>query len=186
MIDYVHQNPDRAWQIRQRPDLFRLRRDTVVAGMRFSSMGNHWLLQWPIRQAIVCSRSISDEALATAESTALARAANGAVTYSAAISPGEQRIMRTVRNAGYPVVVLLKDGFPPAGSPHERYYKPGGVYFETCCAGRLLLLEATAQTFALPAVIAATDDALYQKAQARHMSYTPPQASARAFCINLL
>ena len=29
-----------------------------------------------------------------------------------------------------PLVVLLNDGFPQEGSPHERYYKPGGVYFD--------------------------------------------------------
>jgi len=51
---------------------------------------------------------------------------------AAAISPGEKAIARAIRHQGFPLVVLLSDGFPPEGSPHERYYKPSGVYFDAC------------------------------------------------------
>ena len=39
------------------------------------------------------------------------------------------------------MVVLLNEGFPEADSPHAKYYKPQGVYFEACAAGQLLLIE---------------------------------------------
>lgn len=111
---------------------------------------------------------------------ALAAAHNGAVTYTAAISEGEKLIARTLREQGYPLVVLLNDGFPKEGSPHERYYKPGGVYFEACCRGRLLLLEPAEQSFLDAGIRAAVEETLRRKAEARHWAYTPiPVTSQR-------
>ena len=95
------------------------------------------------------------------------------VTYTAAISKGEQLIARTLREQGYPLVVLLNDGFPKEGSPHEHYYKPGGVYFEACAKGQLLLLEPTEQAFLDPAIQAAVETTLRRKAEARHHAYIP-------------
>ena len=173
MTNYVHLNPDRAWIKRTHPDLFKLRRDTIVRGLRFSSMGNHWLLEWPDRQMVECSRSISDDDLAALENKVLARTENGAVTYTAAISKGEQRIARAVRETGLPLVVLLKDGFPKAGSESERYFKPGGVYFEACAMGRLLLLEATDASYNNADIMNGTEAALMKKAQDRGWRYDP-------------
>ena len=103
----------------------------------------------------------------------LAAAHNGAVTYTAAISKGEQKIARTVREQGYPLVVLLNDGFPQEGSPHERYYKPGGAYFEACSRGKLLLMEPEGSAFVDPVVKEATEGALRRKAEAKHFDYRP-------------
>ena len=110
----------------------------------------------------------------------MAAAHNGTVTYTAAISKGEQIIARTLREQGYPLVVLLNDGFPKEGSPHERYYKPGGVYFEACSKGQLLLLEPIEQTFLDDGIQAAVEETLRCKAEARHYTYTPiPVTSQR-------
>ena len=68
-------------------------------------------------------------------------------------------------------MVLLNDGFPAAGSPHERYYKPGGVYFEACSKGRLLLMEPHAAAFTMPSIQAAVEEVLRRKAEAKHFSY---------------
>lgn len=38
-------------------------------------------------------------------------------------------------------MVLLEKGFPKADSPHYKFFKPQGVYFEACAMGRLLLIE---------------------------------------------
>lgn len=173
MIDYVHSNPFRAMAKRMNPELFTLHRETRIAGLTFSSMGNHWLLDWPVKQMIQCSRTISEASLAARLTTVLTAAESGAVSYTAAISKGEQQIARALREAGHPLVVLLKDGFPPQGSEHERYYKPGGLYFEACMRGRLLLLEPTASSYASPLVVAATEQALKTKALERHQSYIP-------------
>ena len=180
MIDYVKDNPRRLWIKSHNPELFRLHRRTEAAGLLFTSMGNHFILEWPDRQVVEMSRSATDEEVQERLRMVLAAAHNGTVTYTAAISEGEKLIARTLREQGYPLVVLLNDGFPKEGSPHERYYKPGGVYFEACSRGQLLLMEPTEETFRDEGVMAAAEESLRKKAEARHYSYTPiPLTSQR-------
>lgn len=180
MCDYVLLNPYRKYIKRMNPTLFTMHRDTEVRGLRFRSMGNHWLLEWPERQVVECSRSIGDEELQRLLDRTLWKAEMGAVTYTAAISKGEQRIARAVREAGFPLVVLLMDGFPPAGSEMERFYKPGGVYFDVCNAGRLLLLEAKEEAYSNGEVIERTEATLALKAEKKGFRYQPiPHDSKR-------
>lgn len=180
MIDYVKDNPRRLWLKTHNPDLFKLHRRTVAAGLSFTSMGNHFLLNWPDGQTVEMSRSANSEQIQERLQTVLAAAHNGAITYTAAISKGEQLIARSIRQQGYPLVVLLNDGFPKEGSPHERYYKPGGVYFEACSKGQLLLLEPTEEAFMDASIQEAVEAALRRKAEERHYSYTPiPVTSQR-------
>ena len=180
MIDYVKDNPRRLWIKSHNPELFRLHRRTEAAGLSFTSMGNHFLLDWPDRQVVEMSRSATNEEVQERLRMVLAAAHNGTVTYTAAISKGEQLIARSLREGGYPLVVLLNDGFPKEGSPHERYYKPGGVYFEACSKGQLLLLEPTEQAFLDAGIQAAVETMLRSKAEARHYAYTPiPVTSQR-------
>ena len=181
MIDYVKDNPRRLWLKTRNPDLFRLHRHTEVNGLSFTSMGNHFLLDWPDRQAVEVSRSAVANQVEERLRTVLAAAHNGAVTYTAAISKGEQHIARALREQGYPMVVLLGDGFPKEGSPHERYYKPGGVYFEACSKGQLLLLEPTEQVFLDAGIQSAVQETLHRKAEARHLSYVPISATAQRY-----
>jgi hypothetical protein len=177
---YLRDNPRRLWLKSRHPDLFRLHRRTEAAGLLFTSLGNHFLLAWPEGQVVELSRSASSAQVQGRLLAALAAAHNGAVTYTAAISEGEKLIARTLREQGYPLVVLLNDGFPKEGSPHERYYKPGGVYFEACCRGRLLLLEPAEQSFLDAGIRAAVEETLRRKAEARHWAYTPiPVTSQR-------
>jgi hypothetical protein len=136
-------------------------------------MGNHFLLDWPDKQMVEMSRSATKEEVQEQLQSVLAAAHNGTITYTAAISKGEQLIARTLREQGYPLVVLLNDGFPKEGSPHERYYKPGGVYFEACSRGKLLLMEPDGSAFVNPVVMKATEGALRRKDEAKHYSYSP-------------
>ena len=180
MIDYVKDNPRRLWIKSHNPELFLLHRRTEEAGLSFTSMGNHFLLDWPDKQVVEMSRSATNDEVQERFRKVLAAAHNGTVTYTAAISKGEQIIVRTLREQGYPLVVLLNDGFPKEGSPHERYYKPGGVYFEACSKGQLLLLEPTEQAFLDADIQAAVEETLRSKAEARHYTYTPiPVTSQR-------
>jgi hypothetical protein len=181
MIDYVKDNPRRLWLKTRNPDLFRLHRHTEAHGLSFTSMGNHFLLDWPDRQAVEMSRSATDDQVKERLRPAMATAHDGTVTYTAAISKGEQHIARTLREQGYPMVVLLGDGFPKEGSPHERYYKPGGVYFEACAEGRLLLLEPTAETFINADIQTAVQETLRRKAEGRHYSYSPLPVSTQRY-----
>ena len=180
MIDYVKDNPRRLWIKSHNPELFRLHRRTEEAGLSFTSMGNHFLLDWPDKQVVEMSRSATNDEVQERLRKVLAAAHNGTVTYTAAISKGEQIIARTLREQVYPLVVLLNDGFPKEGSPHERYYKPGGVYFEACSKGQLLLLEPTEQAFLDAGIQAAVEETLRSKAETRHYTYTPiPMTSQR-------
>ena len=180
MIDYVKDNPRRLWLKRHNPDLFRLHRRTEAAGLLFTSMGNHFLLNWPDGQIVEMSRSATNEQIDERMRSAQAAAHSGTITYTAAISKGEQNIARSLRDQGYPLVVLLNDGFPKEGSPYERYYKPGGVYFEACSKGQLLLLEPTEQAYLDTSIQKAVEEALRRKAEERHYSYTPiPVTSQR-------
>lgn len=172
MIEYVKANAERAWLRRQNPDLFRIHRQANVYGLQFTSMGNHFLLGWPDRQLVEMSRNASEAQIGDLLKSTVAAAHNGAVTYTAAISDGEKRIARSVREQGFPLVVLLNNGFPAEGSPHERFYKPGGAYFDACSMGRLLLLEPEESAFVHPAVMRATEEALRRKAEAKRLIYT--------------
>ena len=173
MIQYIHDNPRRAMLKQQNPDLFTLRRDTRVGELCFTSLGNLFLLDYPEKQPIICSRTLSEQQITAQQTDALCQAENGCITVTAAISPGERQIAKAIRKAGFPLIILLKDGFPKAGDPHEKYYKPGGVYFEACAAGRLLLLEPTADTQTLPDIQTRTEQTLREKAEARHWNYQP-------------
>lgn len=172
MIEYVKANAERAWQRRLNPDLFRMHRRTDVCGLQFTTMGNHFLLEWPDRQLVEVSRSADDEQVEARLKAVVAAAHNGAVTYTAAISKGEQRIARTLREQGYPLVVLLNNGFPAEGSSQERFFKPGGTYFEACSKGQLLLMEPEESTFVNEIIMAATNETLRRKAEVRNYTYT--------------
>lgn len=180
MIDYVELNVYRKYTRRLHPELFTMHKDTEVKGLHFRSMGNHWLLDWPERQVVECSRDISDEDLQRLMGQVVRRAELGAVTYTAAKSRGEQRIARAVREAGWPLVVLMLDGFPPAGSENERFYKPGGVYFDACKNGKLLLMEAYESAYMNEELILRTEAALQRKAEEKHYCYKSlPHTSTR-------
>ena len=183
MIDYVKDNPRRLWIKSHNPELFKLHRRTEAAGLSFTSMGNHFLLDWPDKQMVEMSRSATNKEVQEQLQSVLAAAHNGTITYTAAISKGEQLIARTLREQGYPLVVLLNDGFPKEGSPHERYYK---VYFEACSKGQLLLLEPIEQSFLDTGIQAAVEETLRRKAGVRHSTYTPiPLTSQRYRFVSL-
>ena len=181
MIDYVKDNPRRLWLKKRHPDLFKIHRRTQTHGLLFTSLGNHFLLDWPDRQMVELSRNTPADEVEQRLAEALAAAKNGAITYTAAISKGEQLIARTLRQQGFPLVILLNDGFPKEGSPHERYFKPGGVYFEACAEGRLLLLEPTAETFLDANIQASVQETLRRKAEERHYSYSPLPVSSQRY-----
>lgn len=130
---YILDNPRRLAVKRAHPELFRVVRDLSCCGVTFAAIGNHFLLDRPVRRRVRCSRSISPSALAAQAEALLAAARRGAVLVSPCISPGEKKIARAALNAGLSLIVLLQNGFPAR-------YKPPKTYFEACAAGRLLML----------------------------------------------
>ena len=133
MRAYVLDNPRRLAVKRAHPGLFRIVRDFPCCGTPMAAIGNHFLLDRPVKRQVLCSRSIPTDGLAALQSELLAAARHGAVLVSPCISPGEKQISRAALDAGLPLIVLLENGFP-------THYKPPGTYFDACAAGRLLML----------------------------------------------
>ena len=153
---YIHDNPRRLWLKHNHPELFTLRRDitipTIDGDMIFSAMGNMFLLDRPLKQTIICSRSITEDHYRAYMRNCVSKAEGGTVSISGCISKGEQQICLTIREQGLPLIVLMKDGFPSEEDPHSKFFKPQGIYFEACARGLLLLLEPTKDTFLIPSI----------------------------------
>lgn len=147
-IRYVLDNPRRAVIKRANPELFKLRQSVEVAGFTCTTLGKQFLKDSPMREMLQCSRSLTQEQIDRKKAECLRLSERGVVWISAGISEGEKQICRAIREAGYPLVVLLNEGFPTADSPHAKYYKPQGVYFEACASGQLLLIEPGESLFA--------------------------------------
>ncbi len=152
---YIHDNPRRLAEKRKHPSYFALMQNvnipTPYCQLRFRAMGNMDLLDAPQKQVIQCSRSLTggnhEAEYRALMHDAMERAKNGAVSISAAISKGEQYICRAIRELKLPLIIMMKDGFPKPEDPHAKYYKPGGVLFEACAKGHLLLMEPTMEVF---------------------------------------
>ena len=152
MKSYIKDNPRRLALKRANRELFRIRQDYTVGGFPCTVLGNIFLAGHPQRQVLQCSRRLTPEQIEARRHECLMQAANGAVFITAAISQGEKVIARSLREHGFPLIILLEQGFPNPESSHYRYYKPQGVYFEACAAGRLLLVEPHAGALERPEI----------------------------------
>ena len=82
---------------------------------------------------VVCHRK--DSRLFEQQKTACMRAAeSGVILVSARIAKGEQAIMDEVAEKGYPIVVIVDNGFP-------EIYHPSKEKMDSCLKGRLLLVS---------------------------------------------
>ena len=132
-LNYLKDNPRRLLMKRENPDLFRVQRGLVFAGISFSAIGNRFLLQRPLKLQVQCSRSISEEELKVRIKECLWAARQGAVLVSPAISMGEKAIMRVAFEKGLPLIYLQENGFTDLA-------KPGGMRMDACARGQLLIL----------------------------------------------
>ncbi len=176
MIDYTHGNPDSAWLRRCHPDMYVIHRNLEVVGLYFDVMGKDRLLDYPDRQVVMLSRSLTKEQIDDAVRSALVKAERGAVTYTAAISEGEKAVARAVREAGFPLVILMLDGFPEEGTEAARYFHPSGVYHTACGEGRLLLMAPLERNYGNDALVMQTEEELRRKAAEKGVTYAaiPP------------
>ena len=154
MIQYVKNNPRRLFLKRANPDLFRIRQQTQINGVSCNTLGNMFLAEMPSRAVLQCSRRLTQTEIDTRKNECLDDAANGSVFISAAISEGEKQIARALREAGQPLIILLEKGFPKPDDPHYKFFKPSGVYFEACAAGKLLLVEPAQELFEREDIVA--------------------------------
>lgn len=147
MAKYIDDNPRRLAMKRANPELFKIKQQTKIGEGVYTTLGNMFLAENPMRAVLQCSRKMTEEEIAAKKEVCLAEAANGTVYVSAAVSQGEKQICRALREAGYPLIVLLEEGFPKPDSPHYKYFKPSGVYFEACSKVLLLLVEPNEEQF---------------------------------------
>ena len=147
MARYIDDNPRRLALKRANPDLFRIHQQTDVCGVICTTLGNIFLAENPMREALHCSRSLTQVEIDSLKEQCLSHVANGTIYISPAVSEGEKQICRAIREAGFPLIIVLSEGFPAPDSPHYKYYKPKGVYFEACAAGNLLLIQPDAALF---------------------------------------
>ncbi len=132
-LRYLEDNPRRLLMKREHPDLFRVQRNVKIAGYTFSSIGNRFLLDLPVRIPVQCSRRLSGAEIRSKIEEYLTAARGGAVLVSPAISSGEKAVMRAAFEEGLPVVFLQENGFTDLA-------KPGGARMEACARGQLLIL----------------------------------------------
>ena len=166
MKNYILDNPRRLALKRANPDLFRLHRQTLVGDTACTTLGNIFLADYPQRAVLQCSRCLTPADISALRDECLVEAANGTIYITAAISEGEKLIARSLREAGFPLIILLENGFPKPDDPHHKYFKPRGVYFEACAAGRLLLVEPS------PALLNRPDIASQVTAKAGDLPHT--------------
>ncbi len=132
-LNYLRDNPRRLLLKREHPDLFHVQRNLTVASQTFSAIGNRFLLSRPVRLQVQCSRKLTEAEIKERVAYFLKAAEEGAVLVSPSISPGEKAVMRAAFDAGFPIIILRKNGFTDLA-------KPGGASMAACAEGRLLLL----------------------------------------------
>ena len=132
-LNYLHDNPRRLLLKRARPEWLRPFFGLQIGSHSYSGIGNRLLLTACKRKAVLVSRRLSDSEIEEETARYLEMAKQGTVLVSAAISPGEKRVMRAVFDAGFPTIVIMQNGFTPLS-------KPQGRQFDACARGALLML----------------------------------------------
>ena len=102
--------------------------------VEWTAMGNPFLLDAPLLVSVRISTKAPPEAVDDLAAKIIAKAERGAVVVSPWISPGEKAVKRGVAECGGRIVQLLPEGM-------GWYYKPGGLDFDRCAEGRMLVLS---------------------------------------------
>ena len=119
---------------RARPEFLRPFFDLRIGSHCYSGIGNRALLVATKRIAVRVSRRKNQSEIAEETARYLEVAQQGTVLVSPAISPGEKSIMRAAFDAGFPIIVIMENGFTPMSKPH-------GEQFDACARGQLLMLS---------------------------------------------
>ncbi len=134
MINYVHDNPRRLWEKRNHSDFFKVRKTVEAGGEQVEALGNIFLLDFPLKAAVQCSRKLTEEQIQERVEHFLAMARRGVVLVSPAISAGEKRVMKAAQEAHCKVIKIVDNGFTSLS-------KPSGEDFDACARGDLLLIS---------------------------------------------
>ena len=130
---YLDNNPIRLWTKRNVPSYFTAHKSITIGNTSVTTMGNRFLLNYPEKVNVRCSRSLSQDDIKAECQRYLSLASRGAVLVSPCISPGEKEVMSYAFEAGFPLIILIENGFAPM-------QKPAGRQFDACAQGRLLIV----------------------------------------------
>ncbi len=134
MINYVHDNPRRLWIKRHCPDYFTCHSEQTIAGYEATTIGNQFLLNYPLKVQVQCSRKLTKEQIEEKWKEILDLAEQGYVIVTPGISPGEKTIMNRAIDAGFPIII-------PTKQKYSSKDKPPGRLFDACANGNLLLVS---------------------------------------------
>lgn len=135
MFKYLRDNPRRLWVKRNNPNFFTAIRGLKIGDTPVTALGNQFLLDYPSKIQVLCSRSLTESEIEQKGDALLEQACqNDAVLVSPCISNGEKKIMQRAFEAGFPQIILLENGI-------SQMQKPSGRQFDACAQGRLLLIS---------------------------------------------
>lgn len=133
-VHYVLENPRRYLIRKHLPEYFYLRWKFQALGQTWHAIGNIFLLDHPIREAVKFSRSFSDEEWGICKEFLRHTARHGDVVVSTFIHPEERQITKECTQLGASLIWIKNDGFP------ERSAVKGEEAYSLCALGRLLMI----------------------------------------------
>lgn len=132
-FEYLRDNPRRLAMRRTYREYFRVRFDITVGSRTYAAIGNRFLLDYPQKMEVQCSRSLTAVQIEEEVEKKVALARAGVVLVSPSISDGEKAVMDAVLAAKQPQIFLTPNGF-------NEYSRPGHRYYDACAEGRFLIL----------------------------------------------
>ncbi len=134
MCRYVAENPLRLWIKKSKPDYFTVHHNIKIGNMDVEIMGNRFLLNYPLKKQVRCSRKMTEEEIEFVKKRLKECDSKDIVLVSPCISHGEKEIMKCGFQEGFPQIILLENGF-------TKHQKPQGRQFKACSEGKLLLVS---------------------------------------------
>ena len=140
-IRYIDMNPQRLATKRLKPGFFYVQRGIMIGGRSYDGVGNTTLLMADrfatvhVRSVMVKAAEYGDgEPLRNYKNSCVLAARKGVILISPFISTHEKQVMQVLLDEQHPFICLIDNGF-------RDYYKPSGALFDTCAAGRVLILS---------------------------------------------
>lgn len=141
MYSYIRMNPQRLATKRLKPEYFYVQSDIVIAGRKYSGVGNATLLQAaqyaPVhvrRTMVQAAEQGYDQVLRDYMNGCVLKARKGVIMVSPFISPKEREIMEVLLREKHAFIYIADNGF-------HHYYKPADSLFDSVAEGRVMILS---------------------------------------------
>ena len=138
---YIDMNPQRLATKRLKPGFFRVQDNIVIAGRKYSGVGNIKLINKfryaPVHvhhELLNLAAAGNDQPLRDYMNDCVKQARQGAVMVSPFISKKEKEVLVVLLAEGHDIIFLTDNGF-------RDYYKPSDGLFDSVEAGHVLILS---------------------------------------------